>query len=60
MNEPRLTLELSLLNMQFDNKNALEPVYTTAFSKPRRNRNKFIAKTRNIYGNRRKTKWWRV
>ena len=47
MNESRL----SLLDLPYNEQNKTEPVYTSAFSKPKKERDGFIAKVRgNIYG----------
>ena len=56
MCKTKLQLDLSLLNMQFDDQNRLEPVYTTAFAKSKRNRDRFVVKIRNIYGIKRRLK----
>lgn len=50
MRETKLQLDLSLLNIQFKEQDALEPVYTMAFRGRKKNRNRFVVKVRNIYG----------
>lgn len=47
MNESRL----SLVDLPYNEQNNSEPVYTSAFSKHKKERDRFIAKVRgNIYG----------
>ena len=47
MNESRL----SLLDIPYNEQNKTEPVYTSAFNKPKKERDGLIAKVRgNIYG----------
>ena len=47
MNESRL----SLLDLPYNEQNKAEPIYTSAFNKPKKERDGFIAKVRgNIYG----------
>ena len=47
MNKSRL----SLVDLPYNNQNKAEPVYTSAFSKPKKERDGFISKVRGtIYG----------
>ena len=56
MCETKLQLDLSLLNIQFKEQDALEPVYTVDFRCRKRNRNRFVVKVHNIYGIKRRLK----